>query len=560
MRRALIAIGAAAMLAPSRAWAGDVAQIDAPPLGIVPTTATLSQILKEHEAAVGRLAPGTRDTRGEDWQFDKIGLKGSESLVRSGSDYHSIVTEGPLTEEYGQLNGRRWHKDFNGVVSPAQSEDYTSFEMLIFMDVLGDAADPKYDVKVLGEVAGAQPAYVLEVRPTGARHPEWLFYDRQTWLIDKAIRVVEDERATVAFDDYRATKGLKQPWHLHYHNGDFDFDFVRKALAIGEPLDPKQCAMPSSSFAFLQSDPGGAQLPARVVLTRLPVPIGNHRYAISQSPNIVVRLFLAGRGLDFVVSAARPDSLIDLDVAHELDLPSFGQRMQAGGGDLAYDTVIDDATLGGLTLHKFAVHAKHFHYHVGYETKIVGVLGYDLLSSGAFKADFIKGSFEMLPASFDADPLADMLTIPIEFDSGYPFLHGTIDGHESGDILFDNDFDHTFIFGGYTQRFPGSIKDVYGEQHTSTVIPFADSKSYGRDVQIWMGQVPNITFGPVRFANMQLITADFPMDTAGRNIDAVLGGDILRFYDIYFDYPHAQILLRRNSDWLKNFHVANNPS
>ncbi len=552
----VILLLAGSCAAPSFAAAKD---LDSPPAGVTPCNVTLSQILKNYTVATGKRVAGTTDTSFETWTFSKAGLNGTETLVRKGLDYYSRITQGPLVDEYGQLLGHRWHRDANGVVSPVQSVDYTSFEMLLFTDSFNDAADPKNDVKILGEIEDPQPAYVLEVKLTGEKHPEWVYYDKKTGLIDRITRVIDGEHATVSYDDYRTTKGLTQPWHLHYTNGEsaLDNDFKRKTLTIGDPVNISQFGIPATTLGFEYYN-GHVSIPAKVFRDYWPIDIGHDRYHVAVSPTLVVRLNVGGRGLDFAVSAAEPDTLIDFDVAQELGLPSYGQVTHANGRSIPYDTILPQADLGGLLLRKIAVRATPFHYHLNGETKVVGMIGYDVLSSGVFKIDYDNQTLDLYPPkSFEGDsPISDAYMLPIGFDSGFPFFKGTLDSHDSENILFDNDFMMSFVFGNFTDRYPESVKDVVtGKDHGDATIPFADSKGYGKDVHVWLGNIPDIRFGPAHFLNFQIIAADGDIQFGGHDIDAVMGGDLLQYYDIYLDYPHSRIFLKPNKSFFKAFKV-----
>jgi len=558
MKRVFFSLALTAALA-APAFASDDKTLDAPPAGIAPASATLSQILKAYDTATGRLAPSARNTRQETWAFTKAGLAGTETLVRSGMDYRSHIVTGPLAEDYGQLLGHAWRRFPGGVVTPVQSPDYTSFEMLLFMRSLDEAADPKNDVTVLGEVQSPKPAYVLQVKTTGAKHPDFVFYDKKTGLIDRFESVVDGKRTAITYDDYRSTKGLTQPWHVHFTDGTagLDDDFVRKSLTIGGPVDASQFAPPASTFGFEYYN-GHQTLPARVIGDRWRLDIGDDHYIDVIAPTLVVRLNVGGRGLDFAVSAAERHSLIDFDVAQELNLPSYGQTTHAGGENIPYDTIVPQADLGGLLLRNWAVRATPFHYHLNQETKVVGMIGYDVLSSGVFKIDYMNGTFEVFPAkAFDGDRPAlvkDADILPVHFDDGMPFFTGSIDSHVTNNILFDNDFDTSFVFGSFTTQYPDSVKDVVtGKSHGSAMVPFADSKGFGKEVHIWLANVPRIEFGPAEFQNYRIIASD--ADLEGNGIDAVMGGDLLRFYDIYLDYPHNRIFLQPNKLFFKVFQV-----
>lgn len=123
------------------ALADDAKKLDAPPAGLVPTTMKLSQILAKHDAAVGTAVAKAPSV--QDWAFTDTGLPGTEHLVRSGTDYHSIIVTPAYTVEYGQLNGKRWHKDGAGLTTPSTATDYVSFTPF---RVSENAADPKNDI------------------------------------------------------------------------------------------------------------------------------------------------------------------------------------------------------------------------------------------------------------------------------------------------------------------------------------------------------------------------------------------------------------------------------
>lgn len=537
--------------------------LDAPPEGLTPTAVTLAQILKTHDASTGKRNAGIADTSSEVWSYDKAGLQGTETLVRSGNDYYARMAAGPLVQEYGQFIGRGWHRDENGIVSPVTTHDITSFEMLLFTSELNDAADPKNDVTILGQTGDAAPEYVLSIKRTGFKHPEFAYYNVKTGLVDKVSFVSDDDRVTISYGDYRATKGLTEPWHVHFTDGtpSLDYDFTRKSLVVGAPVDAMKFTIPTTKIAF-QTFHGPQKLPTKVFWDRYRIDVGGNYEHDATAPTVVVRLNVNGRGLDFAVSAGEPQTLIDFDVARELGLPAFGQTTHADGENVSYDTILPAADVGGLMLRNLAVRATPFHYHLSDETKVVGVIGVDVLSSGVFKIDYENGTMDLYPASdYDntilTSPNSDAYTLPVIFDSGYPFFQGVLDSNVTQNILFDNDFSMSYVFGSFIDKHPASVSDVVtGHNHGSATIPFADSKGFGKEVSVFMGKIPDVQFGPARFLNYQIVAVDGDMTFGGHDTDAVMGGDLLRFYDIYLDYPHNRIFLKPNASFFKNFKTA----
>lgn len=542
MRRSLLAVLTAALmifsLRPESAPARTDPKLDAAPAGIAPTSATVAEVLRQHAKAIGALEPGTPNTRRETWRLSDAGFAGTETLVRRGLDYHARLSHGPFVEEYGQVDGKRWHLGLNGTVSSRVAEDYVSFAMF---RVLEDAADPKNDLKMLGEVREAKPAYVIEVRLPLEKHPEWIFFDEATGLVDRTEGVVDDERIVSTYDDYRVTKGLSEPWHVHDTEGasGVEYDYLRQSLAIGDPVEAAEFKVPEGRFNPA-TVVGPAAIPSKIT-----------------NAVVVVRLNVGDRGLDFELSAGQPESLIDRDVAAELKLPTFGQMTHARDGDLGYDTQIADAKIGSISLHDFALRAESFHYHADGGTKIVGVLGSDFLSSGLFLIDYVNRNVQLEAAS-SADGIAaaaNSWDMPVRFDDGIPFVKGTIAQHDSDSILFSNAFPFSMIFGAFTSRYPQAIPDTKGKAHAVASVPFADSKSYGQAVELWITRVPDFFFGTLHLKNQPMFATNVDLP-ATRRIDAVVGADTLQYFDIYLDFAHQRLILLPNKFFFKAYKLS----
>ncbi|HET9392655.1 MAG TPA: retropepsin-like aspartic protease [Candidatus Rubrimentiphilum sp.] len=558
MKRTLFILPILALITATVALAKDD-KLDAPPDGITPTTATVSQILKHYDAAVGQLKAGVDDTHREVWHFSNAGLAGTETLTRKGFDFRSKIVAGPVVDEYGQFLGHRWHKDPNGYVSPMEAPDPTSFEMLIFMRNFGDTEDTKNDVKVIGEVADPHPAYVVQITRPNYKHPEWVFYDKNTGLIDEIVNAIYTTRYTATYSDYRPTKGLTQPWHIHVTDGRayLDDDFMRQSLTIGEPVDVRDFITPSDTPAFATYN-GHVEIPARVISERLYFETGLGQYQPFVAPTAVVRVNINGRGLDFELSTGDSGSYIDWDVAQQLGLSANGHALRMPDGTpIPYDTIVPSMQIGGLTLHNFAMRALRFNYHIGGDTQVVGTLGYDVLKSGVFKIDYDNGKITLDPASaFDSgQPVEGAFSIPLHFDDGYAFLEGLLNFHFSSAILFANNFEISFVFGHFTSRYPESVKDTNGRNHSSAVVPFADSGGYGREAEVWLSTIPDLQFGQAHFISYYMLGTDADEDYGGHQVDAALGADFLKYYDMYVDYPHNRVLLKPNKSFFNAFHM-----
>jgi hypothetical protein len=558
MRRTLVLFPILALVTATVVAAKDD-KLSAPPPGLTPTSVTVSQILKQYDAAVGTLKAGVTDARRETWHFTQAGLHGTETLTRQEYNFHSKIVSGPIVDEYGQFLGQRWHKDANGFVTPVQGIDATSFEMLIFMRNFGDTEDPKNDVKVVGESADPQPSYVVQINRPDYKHPEWVFYDKKTGLVDQIVNVVSDKKFTATYTDYRPTKGLTQPWHVHVTDGraPLDDDFVRDSLAIGVTPDPREFTMPTSSSS-LMTVTGHTELPAHVVTRQLYMDSGIRSYRTFTAPTVVLRVNVNGRGLDFELTSGTPDSLIDWDVAQQLGLSAYGQALRTPSGEpMAYDTILPSASIGPITLHNFAVRALPFNYHLGGEIEVVGTLGYDILKSGVFKIDYDNGKVLLDPASaFEVPmPVVGAFMLPLHFDQGYPFFDGLLDMHQSQSLLLANNFDLSYVLGHFTSQYPDAVKDTNGQHHGGAVVPFADSSSYGKELDVWLGRLGDLQVGPAHFVDYDMLGTDGDVEFAGHQVDAVIGADFLKYYDVYLDFPHNRVFLKPNKAFYDAFRV-----
>ena len=526
------------MTAPTVGFArGNAPPVDKPPAGIVPSTTTLSQVLKAHDLAVGRLTKIGDSVRTEVWQFTKAGASGSERLVRHGTDYHSVIQTGPFSEEYGQAGDARWHVDENGVVSDTTGSEFYSFEMF---RVLEDASDPKNDVKLLGETQTPQPAYVVEVKIPEFKEPEWIFFDKTTALITRTERIVEGSRLVSTYDDYVRVQGLTEPSHVHDSSGValLDDDYHRQSLTFSSTVKTTEFGKPPAHVSFMRID-HAIGLNARVV-----------------NGTVVVRLMVNNRGLDFELSSGDAHSYMDWDVARELNLPTFGQVIQTAGKQVSYETQIAEATTGDLHLQNFALEVLPFYYHPSYDTKVVGVLGYDFLSQGFITVDYVNGRVSASPNTAAAVDAADLDVIPVWFDDGLPFFTTTIGSHETKNVLLDSSFDVSFVLGSFCQAYPEAVIDDGGKQHGREVVPFADSGGYGREVDIWLAKLPQLHVGPMNFIDYKIMATNMEMDQGNHAIDAVMGTGFLIFFDVSYDFAHDRVLLKRNAYFKKWFKVT----
>ncbi|MBV8245547.1 MAG: aspartyl protease family protein [Candidatus Eremiobacteraeota bacterium] len=504
-------------------------KVDAPPPGIVPTTMTLSHLLDAHEKARGVLGAAARGSSREEWAFSDEGDPGTETIERTGSDYHSHIANGAFVEEYGQFLGTRWHKDYNGAVTTMEGTESDSF-VIARMRLIEDAADPKNDAKVLGEVGDPKPAYVVEVRLPHQDDPEWIFYDKATYLIDRVETVSDDRRNVGTYDDYRTTAGLTEAWHIHSTDGrpEYDYDYVRHSFEPGAKIDPKEFAIPVDAGPMF-TVPGTYAIPCKFI-----------------DGTLVVRVMINGRGLDFAVSSGMHDIVIDREVAKEMNLPTLGQLTQTPSGKpLEFMVRPEWLSVGNLNIHQPVMQAYDFYYYLGENMKVVGVLGYDFLRNAAIKMDFVNGSlFAIDPKTLDKAPNSTTFVYPVKLDDGYPMVAVQIGNGTSQRFMVDNDVDQTTIFGSFAEAHPDDVADT--GHWGNYFVPYVHETSVGFKVRIQYSQIKHFMFGPADYGGFLVVVTNVPVGPENAPIDGIVGLDLMKYYDVTYDYAHNRILLDPN--------------
>jgi Aspartyl protease len=524
---------------PWRAVAAQTAagRLDEPPAGLASTDVRLARVLADHEKAIGTRAVGQRDSVIEDWTFVDSGMSGAEDLQRDGTDYHSRIVYGPFVDEYGQRGQMRWHQDANGFTSATTEIDERSFYAT---RVAEDAADPKNDASVIGETSGAHPAYVVEVKRPGKKHPEFVFYDADSAQIVRIESPTDKRRLVETFDDFRITDGMSRPWHIHDTDGRPELDDDWKLTSLQQGVN-----IPESAFEMAPNAPH--VLPPDAPST-LPGKMMFGTY--------IVRIDVGGRGLDFWLDSSASESIIDWDVAREMGLPDYGQATQLPDGTkVSFLTRFAHATAGGITLDNFTLRSKDFIYQPDVNTKVVGVLGYDFFAANVLHFDFTNHSVEALPlAGFaSGDPTGARVDIPFTLDDGLPFVHAGIGDVVTDRAVLSTIMPSSFIFGSFVEAHPSEVTDRSGKTHAAGILPVANAETYGTKVETWTGQLSHFRFALSDYQQVGIPATNFTLTLGDRPVDAVIGTDYLRFYDVYFDYPYGRITVKPNALFFKTF-------
>jgi len=489
---------------------------DGPPQGIEPTSLKLQTVLDANDDAVG-----TREHRSithvETGRIQAYGLAGTFRdeyvSLHAAADYHTSITLGPLSWQEGQYKGQRWRQNENGITTnlhPSSSEA-ADVELLA-----ADAENPKNDVTLLGEVTSPVPAYVVQVKPERAA-PFWLFYDKQTSLLDRVEIGYSDERHVVTLDDYRVANGMKEAWHTHEStigNPANDWDEWIESDRYGSPIDDSDLKIPPSNQNLI-AFPSGVSA----------VSLQNQFI----DGDAIVRVSINGRGLDMVLASGYPGILLDSQVAKELALPNYGPRPQ--GSDVAETALIEELAFGDIKMNHVFVDCRPFSYHQDGDVKVVGIIGFDFFASAVVDIDYEHEKVGATRADTFTPP-ATTFASNITLDDGFPVISAQI-GQDDGRFQLDTASSVNILNPSFWQAhadlIPPGIEPGADWLYKGTHIrrPFLE-------ISVKQAVIAGLVLGDV----IALIAAPSSPPLGGP--DGVIGRPFLGLFHVYFDYAHQR--------------------
>lgn len=428
-----------------------------------------------------------------------------------GANSTAIVQSGPYTTASGVYNGQGWNQNENGLV--LLRSDFRRFADPNNQALL----HPEYAVNrvsVLG-LTQTQPAeYVIEVNPPGGSD-QYRYYDAKTFLLDRFVTFDADMHQHVTeFSDYRRVFQSVRPFRIHSYDGRPQNDTITETISFERaPAGSPPVTMPVSRALYAIDNP--------VVMP-----------AVFSRSGIVVRVTIAGRGLDFLLDSGASGLAIDPGVAHQLGLTTYGLTNQTIGGDVNISrTRVPDLFVGPLHLHDVAFSVVPISdYAEG--ARIVGVLGYDFIASSVLGIDFRKSTVTLYPSGFDTRGFGTF-ALPLQLDDGVPRVQASFEG-VPGFFLVDTGAVGTVAYQTYVQKLKTSLPLVEQGMSLSAV---------GGVVPAQLRRLTDLEFGGIHFGD----AAVFVPSSSTFNLsdyDGILGRDVLSQYQLFFDYAQRQLYIK----------------
>lgn len=293
------------------------------------------------------------------------------------------------------------------------------------------------------------------------------------------------------------------------------------------------------SCLFALALPAAASEPDHCASGRLPNRRGSHHVElISNKPFVTVRLN-DSRPLNFVFDAGSPFTLLNSGLALDLGFTPAPDTVRVGGFAPAFEPTACVRVLG-VTLPDIRVGEIELDHISAVEgVRVDGLVGGEVFSQYVVLIDYPRSSVSVFPASFEYR--GDGVVLPLEID-GLAFTEGvmqTRDGRSvCGTFIVDTGVRVPLLLGG----------------------PFVDrndllaGEAAVRGITVGVG-VRGETRGDVFRApgfRMQGLEVRDVIAVASRDevimgaddgLAGIIGGDLLRRFRVWFDYPHHRLIL-----------------
>ncbi|HZX67433.1 MAG TPA: retropepsin-like aspartic protease [Candidatus Elarobacter sp.] len=488
------------------------AAIDDEPGGLVAPSASLARIRAFYEHAHAR--DHTRAaTVLEDWRLFQDGTVGSYRVNRLGKDIRETTTLGPLSYERGVLHGVRWEQNRNGIVFsyPGIHEQRDAISERMFRD-----AGEEHYVHAVGD-APAFGAYVVEVNPPAGRH-EWLFIDKRSGYLTRREYVERRRRYTTTYDDYRSVEGVPEPSRVRTTD---TLGNEREQILVNRSLDttpdPRDVDQPPTRRLV--------EFPERQATVRLPMRFVN---------GLAVVRVIVGRGAyDFLLDSGAAGIVVDPSVVQQQSLEHFGARVGATLGTFPESTTIaPQMTIGGLRMRNVVCRVVAIPFRVDAHTHIAGLLGFEFFADAVVHVDLEKGLAEAIaPDRFHAP--ADTTAVTVALDDKTPAVQARA-GTANGRVILDTGANRTVFETAFAERGDFTPDRVASTMHVRGIGGYANAEPT---------RVPAFELGGVYTRNA---TADIAnADLGSEDVDGIIGTDLLKTYDLWFDYRANVVHLRR---------------
>jgi hypothetical protein len=513
----------------------------ASPANLPPVTSL--EVVKHWAQAVGAQRRPVTSAALVASESSEDGIQGriSETIAADGRYRRVVNREFDESAEVVAGEGAE-RRDWNGFIRQVEGQELERLRSQIFETqtlAFGPYSAPESPASPVREEDGL---YVVEFRQPGAFPVKW-YVDPKTWLPVKSVRPGEDSTITTTYKSGWANlgNGVLTPGAAKVSETDKpDYEWRRVSIR-SERVTP-------NTFASLKPGTSDVHMDANVP----PVPF------TMEANHIVVQVSVNGRPpIGFIVDTGADQEVINSTRLADFGIKSYAKTMTTGGGNSAEYEYAAGATfsLPGVQLrnqHVAAIDQTGLEQALGIH--IGGLLGYDFISRFVVEVDYANNVLILHDPKRWAYS-GHGFVVPVVFDEGIPFTHGTISVPTRPDIpaffVLDSGAAETMTL---TAPFVRRNDLVRLAQTNATV-----NRPAGLEKQFFAqnnvrGRVERLQLDGITVTNIPInMSVNAKGAYASESFSGTIGEGIFQRYRVFLDYGRKRVIFEPTAETDKLF-------
>ena len=477
-------------------------------------------------------------------QVETSGLAGSFEVWSSAEGQHrqsfnlADVYKTLTVFDYEEQTG--WLLDPNDSVQELKGIEFeteiTFAYLQTFSHLLPDRV--RGDVEYLGF---EDNAYIVKVSPHSGI-PVTFYLDPETYLPTMSRQPSDERILETQFSEWKSFEGVLFATQIYQTFGDpqFDSSFVVDEVQINPSIDQtafQRPEAPGPDFAFVDGWRSEG----------IPIELNNN--------HIYLRAHINGEGpFWFLLDSGASVTVINRSVADEVGLDLQGGIEGRGSGENSVQVALAsgvDIAVQGVEIHDQTIASIPIDSFEPFEGRAMdGIIGADFFSRFVVEIDYENLILNVYdPSEYTYSGSGEV--IPIFFEGSNPVFQGEFDIASQafgGNVMIDTGASSSF---GISKPF-SELHNLLDLGLEMIQTPFG--MGVGGESRSLLGRIDLLRLGSFELPN---VIAGFSQDEAGAGADpsraGVLGGEVLRRFNVTFNYSEQQMILEPNTHFDESF-------
>ncbi len=437
-----------------------------------------------------------------------------------GDNELTTKADGQALTVYGTSAGQGWNEDENGIT----------------VANLPDPVVPPHGTirKTVARVASPVDAYVLSVLDdAGIGYKDYV--DPVNYLLLRKETIDADGTTTLINGPYRrcGTQMMPASWSVSSTNAPTPKQYTLRTCSIGDVSAADVAVPPVRQLV---------NVPRNLLTVDL-----NAVFGTGINDGITVPVTIGNKRLYFMLDSGAGGIVIDSDVAASLGLANVGSSVLNGTGrERAGEVVIPRMDVGAVEMdHIFASTVPFGSGRTPSDP--AGLLGFDFMAELIVNVDYAHKRVVVSDPRLFTPPVGrNVDAIPVRLGEHVPLISMNIGGAPADRVLVDTgNYDGLSVLRSFALRHAAVFKERPAADVLQSINQAPDygfSRGIGGESGIQHTAVPFIHLGHYNISpvDVNIVTSRHAFE---QDFDGLLGRDILRGFNLDFDYADGLIYL-----------------